>query len=184
LVWAANTDSEVVSVDVEVILMAGALDALYNLARQDKANEVAEQVGRHLSAYRSVRAEPHLARLRNTQLRQREKAWFLHQKWAHELYTWRNMVAHGKPTAKRQWAWNPYEHVAMGAFVFPLLVKLWLFERGVYRPTPDDEARCYAVDKLLRATRWFRDLLPHGRNLWDEILRDASRKWPMHRRRA
>lgn len=97
---------------------------------------------------------------------------FVHRKWIEELYDLRNSYAH--PKNRRGLGWAPLEHLVMAAFVFPLLVKLLLERKGHYHLTPEDAAKCRAVDKLLALPGWGKDRRVGSMvgGLWHKVVTD------------
>lgn len=58
--------------------------------------------------------------------------WQLGRKWIQELYDLRSAVVHGADLSARQWGWHPFEHLLIGAYVYPLAVKTLLEKEGHY----------------------------------------------------
>jgi len=176
----ANTDSTLVGPDAELIMMAAAFDALLDTA---KAKAFANRVAELMNSYGSVRVSGLVKRdVRRVSREETGASSWLHYAWADEFYTRRNMLAHGKDPGLRQWTWEWYEHLAMGSFIFPLLVKLVLAGEGIYELTWDDKARCDAVDTLLSETEWFfyrhdriGDDCPQEKTRWSAVLARAGR---------
>ena len=151
----ANSDSETMLQEAEVILTASAFEQLLEtsgaLGLSCGVGELLEEFGSvKIEAARSVR--PGIALDRKYESEQ--IAWFVHRKWAEELYDLRSQIIHGELLSEREWGWSLFEHLVMGAFVFPLLVKLCLAKEGRYAPSNEDKIKCQAIDRLLSRTRW------------------------------
>jgi hypothetical protein len=150
--WA-NTLAETSSWEMEIIALVAAFEKL--LGRGGRSG-VADEVQRLLGPYDSVpvRNAPRLARP-NIRAKAAQQEDPVRRPWVDELYYIRNGLAHPRPADIQNLAWHPHEHLAMGALLFPLLVKLLLAQNGLYDLTLDDKAACDAVDMLLAETVWF-----------------------------
>lgn len=182
--WA-NTNAETVSWEIEIIALVAAFEALL---RKSGPAGVAHEVEALLRQYGSVRASQAVAARPNIfggkgDMARRED-WFLHACWVRDLYRVRNPTAHGGGCHTGKLAWALDEHLTMGAFLFPNLVKLLLANDGLYELTWDDRAACDAVDMLLAETDWFThkraeddedDHTTHATTTWAATLRRASR---------
>lgn len=188
----ANTDSEAMSTEAEVILSGAAFEQLLDVSG---AGDLACEVGELLRPYGAVEVDKAVAHrpgimlgvkyvktqqawVRDAQLAQAQKAWFLHQKWAEELHHRRSVLVHGQDPQARTWGWDLREHLVMGGFVFPLLVKLCLAREGRYSLTENDECRCAAIDPLLARSDWFNVV---GGNSLATGWRETIRKVRSHR---
>lgn len=165
----AHTDSDAILPEREVILLASAFEQLF--ADCNGAEDLACKVSTLLESYGavrvrdSVRAGPiQLTKGREPQ----EQAWFLHRKWAQELYHLRNDFTHGNDPARRSWGWSVPEHLVMGSFVFPLLVKVLLAQASRYSLLGNDIDRLQVIDLLLNETDWATDSGNHSK--WSETI--------------
>lgn len=106
-----------------------------------------------------------------------QRQWPVHQKWVHELYQVRSKAAHRRDVRSLPWGWSPYEHLLMGAWVFPLAVKLKLAAEGHYVLTLADRGRCLSIDRLLIETDWDGVFLEDGRwqrrHPWNKIVAET-----------
>jgi hypothetical protein len=138
-----NSDSETVSVHMEFVAHASAIQELLGSDGDERAfaGAVAPALSPaiDLLAARSTRNEGFWS----------ESTKPLRFEWARELYRVRNQFAHGRLVARRQHGWSADEHLTLAAIAFPLLVKQHLEQRG-----------CYSLDSLERgAIRGFERLL-------------------------
>jgi hypothetical protein len=122
----ANTDSDAFRYQVEWGLMCSAFERLLNAAPdyEDVAGKFAQVV---------VPPKPLLA----ANARRRIDRWKdptapVRLEWLKEFYRVRGDFAHGRLTTRQQMAWNPPEHLMLGAIAFPLLVRCLLQRSGVY----------------------------------------------------
>src|SRR5262249_4084609 len=140
----------------ELIIMATAYEQLFD-AKADK-HKLATRFGNLFAPFTLHTAAEALTQRRDiyTQREYREAQlnWPLHKKWLHEMYKVRSKAAHTRQVHTLPWGWNLREHLVMGAWVFPLVIKLKLAADGHYVLSQDDRARCRSVDRLLVVTNW------------------------------
>ncbi len=181
----ANTDSDAMLPEAEAILTAAAFEQLLGT---DGAYESSCEVGELLKSFGSVAAgaarsiRPGIALSSGYEAQQ--NGWFVHRKWAEELYDLRSKLIHGESLSKRTWGWSPAEHLVMGAFVFPLLVKLCLAREGHYTLDNEDQAKCRSIDPLLSKTEWHKIVGTSSiATLWRETILEAKMEM-VHRKVA
>jgi hypothetical protein len=178
----ANTDSDVLEQEAEIILMGSAFEQVLDAYGARRLNEA---VGQNLRPYASVTVDQAMAArtgiVNEPEYEAQQRAWHLHRKWTQELYHLRNNYIHGEDFDSRTWGWHPLEHLVMAAFVFPLLVKLLLAAEGHYALAENDEARLAAVDKLLAATGWAERVPNSNSTVWQKILFDTKRDLALNR---
>lgn len=172
----ANTDYEPMQPEAEVILIGSAFEQLLGTSG---AHDLSCKMGELFKAYGSVSVDGVLASRPGIDLdakyQTQQKQWFIHRKWAEELYDLRSKLIHGESTSKRNWGWTLLEHLIMGAFVFPLAVKLMLAQEGHYKLAENDEALCRAVDVLLDKTDWKRVIGSNSdATTWRETIRKVK----------
>ena len=72
--------------------------------------------------------------------------------WLRELHCRRSHIVH--PFRERaKWVWSDQQHLALLAFVFPLIVKCMLASKCLYGLTSNDRVRLDAVDELVALQR-------------------------------
>jgi hypothetical protein len=173
----ANTDSYLIEPEAEVILIGSAFEQLFD---GYGAKKLSEAVGHLLQPYASITVDQTKSCARpgiviDQKYAVDQRGWPLHRKWAEELYHLRNAYIHGKSIESRSWGWTPLEHLIMGAFVFPLAVKLMLTADGHYKTVDDDEVRLRSIDELLAATGWGRRTGSNSNaTMWRKILFDTK----------
>jgi hypothetical protein len=147
----ANTDDQQMPDETAVLLSAMAIEKLLVSDQRSGALVVAEKFGDlwhpfgrlTLSKTDKIRRDP------NPCHAVEQNGWFVHKKWAKELYEARSSVAHRGPDARRSANWEPWQHVVLSAFTYPLLVKILLEKERHYGPTDEDIGACEALDQLL-----------------------------------
>jgi len=102
----------------------------------------------------------------------------VHQGWAYDLYQARSEATHHKPQkVGTSRGWSPFEHLVMGAVLFPLLVKLLLKDGDFCQLAPRDVYRLRAVDRILIEQDWTkRDLWVQAE--WNAVVDDISAAGP------
>lgn len=151
----AHTDSDAVTMQREVILIASAFEQLFENC--NGAEDLACKISTLLENYGSIKV---VASDRSSMVllskgrEDQEREWFLHRKWAQELYHLRNDYTHGNDMARRRWGWSVIEHLVMGSVVFPLLVKILLAESSKYILTKADLNSLRIIDHLLNLRDW------------------------------
>lgn len=136
-----------------VLLSALAFERLLDLPqnRRTNANDVSEAFSRLWSKYSTLT----VAQARRTVADPHPKHgpsqanWPLHRKWMKELYEARSEQAHGKKKPDRSSNWQPWQHILLAAFVYPMSVKLRLAGEQRYQLTDREMGACRALDKLL-----------------------------------
>ena len=176
----ANTDSRLISDLAEAILLASAFEQLFN-ARGDKQRLV-DRFTRAFGPFAAVQVKnaiatrPGIAFI-DPESRATQLAWPIHAKWMEELYDVRSKAVHHGSVARRSWGWTIGEHLLIGSWVFPRVVKCRLADENRYVMTERDIADCESLDTLLAADTWGED--SDGRNAWGRILSHhrAQRAW-------
>lgn len=177
LLELANTDRDFMSLPSEVILMSSTFETFLEVNGNRKALVLSESFASLFSQYSSLTARDALNKGRNIFLDAKEGAennWPILKVWSHEFYKLRNEFVHSKKTSNRTWGWHELEHLVMGAFTFPLMVKLKLHAENYYSLTYEDTKRCKALDTLLATPDWPASEHPGSiQNTWRDILSDA-----------
>jgi hypothetical protein len=97
-----------------------------------------------------------------------QEKWFVHRKWAEDLYAARNAAVHHG--ARTNDGWSTLEHLVAAAIIFLLLLKLKLVPSGVYQLSDRDKMWLAALDRILALPRWWDD---RGRPQFAELLNRA-----------
>ena len=173
----ANTDSEAMVPDAEIILMISAYEQLL-ASSETGARHLAQSLSALFDRFGSVTVEQAINNRPGIYIdpkyEKEQRVWPVRRKWMEEMYHLRNSYAHGESITSRTWGWVPLEHLVMAALVFPLALKLLLAAEGHYEITRQDEVICAAVDGLLGQIDW-REPSEKGRNCtrWEQVLMDA-----------
>lgn len=97
--------------------------------------------------------------------------------WLRELTRLRNKFAHGNYTPAGNWVWTLEEHLILSAFVFPLLVKLYVSQfnaRITYTISNDDLNKLGRFDQLLSIDNYHEETFQYsGYTNWGKVLYNA-----------
>lgn len=127
----ANTDSADVTEQTEVVEMAGAFENALGVWGSD---DLKRELGRRFRPTRDIspRNAPRIPPARRNGVSVRSL-------WIADFYDLRNAHAHGSQTPPADLVWDRKEHLLLGAYAFPLLVKSLLSEENVYQLTEADQ---------------------------------------------
>ncbi|MDD5326502.1 MAG: hypothetical protein PHY02_01655 [Phycisphaerae bacterium] len=167
----ANTDSPSVLQITEVVMLANAFDRLFPSAKD--RYQLSKAISKELKNWVNIRVEDskRLAarQIVSSQLGPKYSGgWDIVQFWILELYVLRNSYVHGGDVTQLKWGWIPHEHLLMGAYVFPLLLKVIMSKEGRYELSEEDKYKLLAIDNLLDLNEFYDQ---KGRkSLWLETL--------------
>lgn len=167
----ANRDDSLMSMKSELVMMVAA----YEYLLEPNALELSKSLAEHLKRFGSGKTVSD-ARLEGREVFQDPKhdtklaVAPIHQGWIYELHKMRSAMVHPTTTTAR-WGWSAFEHLLMGAFAFPLIVKVLLEENRLYVLSADDVGRLKAIDELLIAREWSPTQQDGG---WNGIVRRAE----------
>lgn len=190
----ANTDSESMLEEAEIILMGSAFEQILNA---QSAYQLSCKFGRLFKDYGSVKVEDAMKERTGIQIKEdyegkgnldgkqfgtkeeyveAQKQSLVHVKWIEEFHHLRSRVVHGEEISSRSWGWSKPEHLLMGAFVFPLLVKMMLSNECHYGLTDLDKIKCRSIDSLLSKCEWHKSSSSRlNSTVWQETISDVSR---------
>lgn len=159
----ANTDSDNMLIEAECILMGSAFEQLLDV---DNKYRMSCEIGNVFKEYKSATVRDALKTRPgiklDTQYEKEQKEWQVVRKWIEELYDLRSVFVHGEKYDSRSWGWLPVEHMIMGEFIFPLIVKILLQAERCYELTSWDKQYCCAIDRILSKLEW-------GKHWWASI---------------
>ena len=162
----ANTDSNVVAERTELILLCSAFERL--LDSKPKMNAIVENFSTALASATEVdRSE--VGRIPENKY---QKFNGTRSVWMADFFSQRGSLAHGHPSSSPHFIWSIQEHLLLGAFVFPLLVKLRLASASLYDLNRWDHAHLNAFDQLAAHEDLFAETTD-GQWPWKEIIADA-----------
>ncbi len=175
----ANTDSSQVQEHTEAVMLVGAFERLLG-CRAGKEDDLAEAFvtvfapEQHLpidKCARLVASPPLLDRYRHC----RSSA----EAWIRDFFRIRGGLAHGATVSRVPSAWSPREHLLLGSYAFPGLIKLSLAGWGAYALTKEDRFDIEVFEELACSPDLFTKVPGLGGGVmewpWDQIRRKA--KW-------
>jgi hypothetical protein len=128
----ANTDDDKITEIEEVVLLMG---AYHRLLGKDKEDKLAKEFIKKIGGYLKKKAAS--SRRYNTKNQAPQSS--LGEAWLREFQQFRNIFGHGKRAVKISNKWTIKEHLLIGSYIFPLLLKVLLSEECYYTLTEDDE---------------------------------------------
>jgi len=176
----SNTDQTYMSAESETVLFAAAFEQLFDV--QDKYCLTCEYK-KCFDKFQTKTVNEVLAQRPDIYLNEGEHAgkdlqWQLGRKWIQELYDLRSAVVHGSDLTRRKWGWTSFEHLVIGAFVYPLTVKILISKKGHYVLTDRDKQLSMAIDQILSTNHWG-DRVDENSNHtnWQEAIMEAGHKY-------
>lgn len=154
----ANSDSSDVHEVIEAVLLVSAHERLLG-CNHGKEDDLATGLVRCLSPPKSINAL-HCARLAPVIQSGRfpARAETVREVWVRDFFRLRGDLAHGKVQQPRYPAvWSLKEHLLLGSFVFPLIVRSMLVKEGFYSLTKEDQIALRAFEKLACAKLFAQD---------------------------
>ncbi|MBY0270784.1 MAG: hypothetical protein K2X06_13005, partial [Burkholderiales bacterium] len=166
----ANTDSDEVRENVEAILLSSSIEQI--LDASSNADDIAQKFGNALVPASSMPATAKAAIKRAQGNGRFKKAKSLREAWIRDFYALRGHVAHKSNAGNYPSVWALKEHLLLGSFVIPLLVKQRLVSAGFYSFSRVDRVKIDVFEALCA-----RDLLKKPRQgkewPWREVLGEA-----------
>jgi hypothetical protein len=170
----ANTDSSEMSEHIEAVLLVSAFERL--LECRGKEEDLAERFSDCLR-FSQERFRGDCARLASGDLGNRfQTSAPIHEIWIRDFYRLRGNLAHGRIRHRYPAVWQLREHLLLGSYVFPLLVRSLLAEENLYSLTKDDQFHIDVFERLA-CERLFQ---PTGEESgpsswpWNKILEEAQ----------
>jgi len=169
----ANTDSDSIMTDREIVLLASAYEQLFDdcFGADDLACKVSTLMDGYGSRKVGESDRKKLIKIKKPE----EKEWHLNRKWMQELYHLRNTYTHGNDPSERTWGWSVLEHLVMATFFFPRIVKMLLAQQSLYVLSKEDKKELYCIDNLLELKEWAKKSKENNNTSnWENVLQQAS----------
>ncbi len=154
----SSTDSPSVLPATEIVMLANAFDRLFPDA--NGKHRLSKAVSRELADWLDIQ-DKDSHRLSSKGIVPSEiysdysEEGDLVRFWIFELYALRNDYVHGNDSMRHKWAWLPAEHLLMGAYIFPLLLKVLMSKEKRYELSQEDVYKLYAIDDLLDLNEFY-----------------------------
>ena len=170
----ANTDRELMTPETEMVLLYGAFQAVFDNV-PDQAREHASLLRSYLGTegflIADVISDSNIKDKLLSRYRQGTPKSLL-EIWFDEFRAMRGHFAHGKARDGYPAIWSADNHLTLGTFLFPLLLKRRLAAMDHYEWSQQDQADLACFENLLQYN--------HFANQWFENVRDRH-KHPWHR---
>jgi hypothetical protein len=171
----ANTDSDVVRPEVEAVLMIGAFERVLDCTR-GREEELAERLESSFSP--AVPLTPRDCSRESTNRRVTEdfsKRGSVRDGWIRDFFRLRGNLAHGRIQPKYSSIWSLHEHLLLGAYLLPLLVKQVLAREGYLSVTPGLLASLDVFEQLACESPFapLPDRASNAEHPWRKIQRDG-----------
>lgn len=170
----ANTDSDGISEQGETVSMVSAFERLLD-CRTGKEDTLAE---RFTSAWRAT--TPVVPDTRD-RIPPERRGRSITESWIRDFFQHRGFHAHGRRDAKHAALWTPREHLLLGAYAFPLLLKQVLSARSQYVLSDNDRLDIDVFEQLTCARHFEPPADPDEMPTypWNEIRGNAiwKRAW-------
>lgn len=165
-----NTDSDAVTEQAETVMMVGAFERLLD-CRHGNENELAQRFSSEWKAARSVVPET------CERIPERDRSRTIREGWIRDFFRYRNHLSHGRRASAVPQIWTLEEHLLLGAYAFPLLVKQMLAASDLYKLSDNDQIDIDVFEKLA-CCRIFERLEEHdGRDSWPWTKIRGEERW-------
>jgi len=161
----ANTDSPAISEHQEVVMTIGAFQRLL-----DSGHKENELVRKFQGIFQPSKDLDTKSSRRIGNCDRHGKDMTLRETWLRDFCHMRADYAHGRTKSNRPSLWTAREHLLLGSYIFPLLVKCLLSNDGLYKLTSSDGCGINAFEKLADSD-FFGDRKQWNQILLQEILR-------------
>jgi hypothetical protein len=132
----ANTDSSNVSEHIEAVLLIGAFERLFD-CRRGKEDELAEGFTNAITPTES--RQPRSVAVLADSVNRFKKSASIRDMWIRDFFRLRGDLAHGKVESRYRPAWSLRNHLLLGSFALPLVLKSKLQSIGAYALTDRDQ---------------------------------------------
>ena len=140
----ANTDSDAIAMQSEAVLLMSALERVLNARPKDN-----ELLAKFSDLFRpsSSLAKSDCERIRSSP-RQFNKTDSVSGVWLLDFFAFRGHLAHGRAAGTFRPVWSLREHLLLGSFIYPVLLKLSLAALNLYELVERDHVHVEAFERL------------------------------------
>ena len=140
----ANSDSDQIFEQAEIVSTTSAIERVLG-CRGGTERELADRFTGEWKASRCLLP-------RESSRFPRDQEQFQHrsiaESWIRDFFRHRGNVGHGRKRTEHPAVWSAEEHLLLGAYAFPLLVKLILAQKGYYLGTWEDQLDVDVFEEL------------------------------------
>ncbi len=175
----ANTDNALIAPEAEMVLLHSAFDAIFRKVEdnpKDRAKVFHDYVGCPLKTITDLQDDSCLA----TPITKRDngKNLSLIEHWIRDFKLTRGHCAHGGTTRNYPGIWSQKNHLVLGSFILPLLVKKRMKSAGFYRWSHTDQANLAAFERLVQydhfSDKWCGDIRRRSEHPWNRVQKAAQ----------
>lgn len=166
----ANTDSQTIREQVELVLSVGAFERLLDCTK-GKEDDLAEKLVSLLERFKFATPPQHVLR----RLRERFRKGDVVEMWIRDMFRLRGDFGHGRRQNVRSPLWDTTSHLLLAAYLFPRALLVRLSNLGLYQLTTEDLMELCTFPRLASLRNPFLGSYS-GRYLWNEVLQRISRR--------
>jgi len=155
----ANTDSPTVTQQAEIVLQIGAMERILDCRHGNEDDLAARIEGLFIPP--SAVPVASCSRIPSDW-----KVQSVAEAWIRDCFRVRGNLGHGRKKSSYRSRWTIQEHLLLGAYFFPLLVKLLLAKSKLYDLSPDDERSIEVFESLACAKLFGKETKPDGTEEW------------------
>ncbi len=177
----ANTDNSLVAPEAEMVLLHAAFDAIFRDIRDNtkkRTNVFQSYIGNTLKTIADMQDDSCMASVIDE--RDNGKNLPLIEHWISDFKIARGHHAHGGSTRNYPSKWSQRNHLVLGSFVLPLLLKKRLQTAGFYKWSHEDQAKLIAFESLIQfdhfSAKWFVDVRKRNEHPWYKALQAAEKE--------
>lgn len=169
----ANSDDDRVPTQQEAVMLIGAYQRLLRCGESGKEDKLAEEFMKIMDSHATITCQTS-KKLQGTkyQIKSQMK---LVEAWIRDFYLLRNEYAHGKTSSKKEFGWYGAEHLLLGSYLFPMLLKERL-RQDEYNSSGAREIDLKVFEALIDANLSGKpeDQSGSGDWMWNRVLSEAS----------
>ncbi|MCL5772592.1 MAG: hypothetical protein M1479_10040 [Actinobacteria bacterium] len=173
----ANTDSDQITKHQEAVMMIGAFQRILMCKKNSKIDELIKNFKNSFTPKKDLDISKS-KRILNSKYA--NKIGTLREAWLNDFYQLRGDYAHGKKETKKQMVWNAREHLLLGSYMFPLLVKLSLNKDQYYDLSEEDFYDIELFEQLAEVDLFKKPQNPNNWE-WKKIRREYISNDKLHK---
>jgi len=164
----ANTDSSSVSPRTELVDLMSAFERLLDISNSNAA-ETARRLEALMRANHFPKVLPWGRAVLDKDIAKGRRT--ILEAWIHDLHKTRGFFAHGHHEVPAKVMWQLDEHLLLGSYFYPLVLKMWLKKHSFYRLTAKDRSDIEVFESLACIPNLFGEVEP-GHYQWSKVRVD------------
>lgn len=177
----ANTDNALITPEVEMVLLHSAFDAIFRKVGDcpaRRAEVFQNYFDKSLIGVERLKKDSCL--VDPITKRDKGKKLSLIEHWINDFKLTRGHCAHGGTTRNYPGIWSQKNHLVLGSFILPLLVKKRMESAGFYRWSHTDQANLAAFERFVQydhfSDKWCGDIRHRSKHPWNRVQKAAQKK--------